>query len=133
AERRPLARHSRMGRELVHYRLHGAAEGRREPFRHQRQPPGRVGGIFPGAAKGDRRRRSARRPRQGPPISRSVATRPAGAVTRRTIMFIFEKAPFASCHASTIVETEAGRFLAAWFGGRAEGANDVKIWAARLA
>lgn len=41
--------------------------------------------------------------------------------------FIYEEAPFPSCHASTIEETPEG-LVSAWFGGTDEGEDDVGIW-----
>ena len=44
--------------------------------------------------------------------------------------FIFETAPFPSCHASTIAETKSS-LVAAWFGGTAERNPDVCIYVSR--
>ena len=45
--------------------------------------------------------------------------------------FLFTKAPFAQCHASTIAQTPSG-FTSAWFGGTREGKDDVAIWYSRF-
>ena len=44
---------------------------------------------------------------------------------------VFQSAPFASAHASTIAESSEG-LVAAWFGGAFEGSPDVAIWVSRL-
>ena len=44
--------------------------------------------------------------------------------------FVDTGAPYAGCHASTLVETPEG-LLAAWFAGTDEGENDVEIWQSR--
>ncbi|WP_090655898.1 sialidase family protein [Parafilimonas terrae] len=45
--------------------------------------------------------------------------------------FIYDTAPYPSCHASTIAETPAG-LVAAWFGGTAERNPDVCIYVSRM-
>ncbi|RXK48947.1 sialidase family protein [Aquirufa rosea] len=45
--------------------------------------------------------------------------------------FIYEKAPFPECHASTIEETPSG-LVTAWFGGTEERHPDVGIWVSRM-
>jgi predicted neuraminidase len=45
--------------------------------------------------------------------------------------FVFETAPFPSCHASTILELPDGELLCAFFGGTAERHPDVEIWLSR--
>jgi predicted neuraminidase len=46
--------------------------------------------------------------------------------------FVYETAPFPSCHASTIAESRSG-LVAAWFGGTHEKHPDVGIWVSRHA
>lgn len=45
--------------------------------------------------------------------------------------FVFEKAPFASAHASTILSLPNGDILSAWFGGSGESHKGTGIWIAR--
>lgn len=61
-------------------------------------------------------------PLQAQETTRSVA-KPQGE-------FIYETAPFPSCHASTLTESDHG-IVAAWFGGTYEKHPDVAIWVSR--
>jgi len=66
-------------------------------------------------------------------IALALATA-AGSTAAATVLareFIAGELPTPACHASTIVEAEPGRLVAAWFGGQREGADDVGIWVSR--
>jgi predicted neuraminidase len=63
------------------------------------------------------------------PAGASAVREPSPGELRRE--FIYERAEFPSCHASTIVEIQDG-LMAAWFGGEAEGRDDVSIYTSRF-
>jgi predicted neuraminidase len=67
---------------------------------------------------------SSCRSNNNPEVTPKAMKGPPGVVLSE---FIFEEAPFAQCHASTIAETEHG-LVAAWFGGTRESNPDVSIW-----
>lgn len=77
-------------------------------------------GVSVAARAAVRNARGAEQTAQAAPASSTVMTSE----------FLFERAPFASAHASTIVDTTDG-LVAAWFGGTREGASDVGIWLSR--
>ncbi|MGI6745621.1 MAG: BNR/Asp-box repeat protein [Firmicutes bacterium ADurb.Bin300] len=53
-------------------------------------------------------------------------------ITAKKKEMIFEEDKYMnSCHASTVLPLEDGTVVAAWFGGTAEGSNDVTIWYSR--
>jgi len=62
--------------------------------------------------------------------SAAVAKAASGQDPAARADFIYESAPFPSCHASTLEEIPGG-IIAAWFGGTAEKNPDVGIWVAR--
>lgn len=65
----------------------------------------------------------------------AAATRPLATILGTSGVvkteFIYEQAPYPSCHAATIVETTNGSLVASWFGGTAERNPDVCIYVSR--
>ena len=89
-------------------------------------PVERISALFRKAGAGP-----AWRPAAGLAACPTIALLLVAAVAAGQTEFVFERAPFASCHASTIVELKGGELMTAWFGGTREGAQDVAIWGSR--
>lgn len=53
-----------------------------------------------------------------------------GGYVKGELIYPLDQRPTPQCHASSVVETPSG-LVAAWFGGRSEGSQDVGIWLAR--
>lgn len=56
--------------------------------------------------------------------------RPSASQAVAELIFQPGSTSFPSSHASTVVELNGGKVMAAWFGGTAEGKSDVAIWSA---
>jgi predicted neuraminidase len=68
------------------------------------------------------------------PLVLTLATPAAAAAGQSGLLsreFIYETAPFPSCHASSLAESADGTLLTTWFGGTGEKHADVGIWVAR--
>lgn len=63
-----------------------------------------------------------------PVAAQNPSPTPAGVLKSE---FIYETAPFPSCHASTIAETTKGTLVTAWFGGKYEKHPEVGVWVSR--
>ena len=124
--RAALEGHDRAGRADRVQRDAAAARaaGRARASRVWQVVRGRAGG----SADIERRRAGARRAHGDWPSRARNPRPPAPAIVHSE--FVFERAPFPSAHASTIVETRDG-LVAAWFGGTEEKNPDVGIWVAR--
>lgn len=63
-----------------------------------------------------------------PPLHADIPANQPGLLARE---FIYEKAPYPECHASTLVDDGRGGVMAAWFGGVEEKDPSVGIWLAK--
>ncbi len=64
-------------------------------------------------------------------MARSEISKEQPGYLKSELIFPLDNKPSPNCHASTIVENQAGELVASWFGGTEEGNSDVGIWVSR--